>query len=158
VLSITSDVIDFTPSAREGGAILEPRETVMTLPANLLRFALIADAVASGATALLMLAGAGLLSDLLGLPVELMRYAGLALVPFVAFVAFVGTRSDIPRGAATAVIVLNVAWVVGSLALLVSGKVSPTALGHAFVLVQAIAVGVFAELQWIGLRRSTRLA
>lgn len=126
----------------------------ISLPANVLRFSLIADAVASGATALLLAAGAGMLAGLLGLPVELMRYAGLALVPFVAFVAFVGTRRDIPRGAAGAIVVVNFAWVLGSVALLVSGWVAPTVLGYAFVLVQAVAVGVFAELQWIGLRRS----
>ena len=52
----------------------------------------------------------------------------------------------------------NSAWVAGSLALLVSGAVSPTMLGYAFVLVQAVAVGVLAELQWIGLRREARTA
>lgn len=126
----------------------------MSLPANILRLALIADAVASGATAILLLAGAGLLTGPLGLPVELMRYAGLVLVPFVAFVAFVGTRSEISRGAVAAIVVTNFAWVLGSVALLVSGWVSPTVLGYALVLAQAFAVGVFAELQWIGLRRS----
>ena len=86
----------------------------MTIPANLLRLALVADAVASGATGLLMFAGAGLLAGLLGLPDELLRYAGDVLLP--------------------------------------------TMLGYAFVLVQAVAVGVLAELQWIGLRREARTA
>lgn len=129
-----------------------------TLPSNLLRLALIADAAASGATALLMLAGASLIAGLLGLPADLLRYAGLILVPFVAFVAYVGTRPEIPRGAAGAIVVVNFAWVAASVALLVSGAVAPTVLGYAFVLVQAVAVGVLAELQWIGLRRSARLA
>jgi hypothetical protein len=31
--------------------------------------------------------------------------------------------------------------------------VAPTLLGYAFVIAQAIVVGVFAELQFIGLRR-----
>lgn len=130
----------------------------MTLPSNILRFALIADAIASGATGLLMLGGAGFLAGLLGLPVELLRYAGLALLPFVAFVAFVGTRAEISRPAVAAIIVVNAAWVVGSVALLMSGWVAPTALGYAFVLAQAIAVAVLAELQWIGLRREAARA
>ncbi len=125
-----------------------------TMPSSLLRLALIADAAASGATALLMLAGAGLIAGLLGLPVGLLRYAGLILVPFVVFVAYVGTRPEIPRGAAGAIVVVNFAWVAASVALLVSGAVTPTMLGYAFVLVQALAVGVLAELQWIGLRRT----
>ena len=65
-----------------------------------LRFALLADAAASGATGLMMIAGADLLTGLLGLPVALMREAGLLLVPYVALVAFVGTRPRMPHGAA----------------------------------------------------------
>ena len=51
------------------------------------------------------------------------------------------------------IIALNVAWVAGSIGLLMSGTVTPTVLGYAFVIVQAVVVGVFAELQFIGLRR-----
>lgn len=120
---------------------------------NFLRYALLADAVASGATGLLLIAGAGLLEGFLGLPVALMREAGLVLVPYVAFVAWVGTRETISRPAVQAVIALNVLWVLGSAGLLVSGWVVPTLLGYAFVIAQAIVVGVFAELQFIGLRR-----
>ena len=117
-----------------------------------LRFALLADAVASGATGLMMIAGADLLTGLLGLPVALMREAGLLLVPYVVLVAFVGTRQSIPHGAVKAIIALNVAWVAGSAGLLVSGLVAPTVLGYCFVIFQAVVVGVFAELQFIGLR------
>jgi hypothetical protein len=39
------------------------------------------DAAASGATGLLLIAGARWLEDLLGLPVALMREAGLILIP-----------------------------------------------------------------------------
>lgn len=52
----------------------------------------------------------------------------------------------------------NAAWVVASIALLASGLVSPTPFGYVFVLVQAIAVAVFAEAQWLGLRRVTALS
>jgi hypothetical protein len=123
-----------------------------------LRYALLADAVASGATGLLLIAGADLLTGLLGLPVALMREAGLLLVPYVALVAFVGTREAISRPAVQAIIALNVLWVVGSIGLLMSGHVAPTVLGTAFVIAQAIAVGVFAELQVVGLRRTQATA
>jgi hypothetical protein len=119
-----------------------------------LRYALIADAVASGATGALMIAGADLLTGLLGLPVALMRESGLLLVPYVGLVAFVGTRDSIPFTAVKAIIALNVLWVLGSVGLLVGGFVAPTLLGYAFVIVQAIAVGVLAELQIVGLRRT----
>ena len=123
-----------------------------------LRYALIADAVASGATGLMMIAGADLLTGLLGLPVPLMREAGLLLVPYVALVAFVGTRETIPFAAVKVIIALNVLWVLGSVGLLVGGFVAPTLLGYAFVIVQAIAVGVLAELQIMGLRRADTAA
>ena len=119
-----------------------------------LRYAMLADAAASGATGLLMIAGAGLLEGLLGLPTALMREAGLLLVPYVAFVSYVGTRETIARPAVQATIALNVLWVAASVGLLMSGYVAPTALGYAFVILQAVVVGVFAELQLIGLRRS----
>lgn len=118
-----------------------------------LRFALLADAVASGATGLMMIAGADLLTGLLGLSAALMREAGLLLVPYVALVAFVGIRQAIPHGAVKAIIALNIAWVAASVGLLMSGTVAPTVLGYAFVIFQAVVVGVFAELQFIGLRR-----
>ncbi len=123
-----------------------------------LRYALLADAVASGATGLLMIAGADVLTGLLGLPAALMREAGLLLVPYVALVAFVGTRDVIARPAVRAIIGLNVLWVAASIGLLMSGFVAPTLLGYAFVIAQAVAVGLFAELQVIGLRRAQATA
>ena len=35
-----------------------------------------------------------------------------------------------------------------------SGSVSPNLLGYAFIAVHAISTGVFAELQYIGMRKS----
>lgn len=75
-----------------------------------LRFALLGDAIASGATGLIMIAGADLLTGLLGLPVALMRGAGLLLIPYVAFVAFVSTRRNIPHEGVKAIIALNIIW------------------------------------------------
>jgi hypothetical protein len=56
------------------------------------------------------------------------------------------------------VILANVGWVIGSLLLLVAGGLAPNALGAAFVLVQAIAVAVLAELEVIGLNRMPMVA
>ena len=127
----------------------------MTYQSNLfLRYVLFADAVASGATGLLLIAGAGLLEGFLGLPTALMREAGLLLIPYVALVAWVGTRETIARPAVHAVIALNVLWVAANIGLLISGWVAPTMLGYAFVIAQAVVVGVLAELQFIGIRRS----
>ena len=127
-------------------------------PSPFLRKALLLDAAASGATGLLLIAGAGLLDGLLGLPVALMREAGLILVPFVAFVAWVGTRQETSRGAVWAIIAVNALWVIASLGLLVSGWVAPTVLGYAFVIAQAAVVALFGELQHAGLTRPQAMA
>ena len=121
-----------------------------------LRRALILDALASGATGLLMIAGAGLVEGLLGLPAALLRGAGLVLVPYVAFVVYAGTRDTISRSAVWIIIVANVAWAAASALLLVSGWVAPTALGYAFVIAQAVVVALLGELQYMGLRRGLR--
>lgn len=118
----------------------------------LLRYALIGDAVASGATGLLAFAGADLLTDLLGLPVWLLRYAGLALLPYAAFVAWLGTRPHIAPGAVWLVIAINALWALDSVVLAVSGWLAPTALGLAFIAFQAVVVASFAAAQAYALR------
>ena len=123
---------------------------------NFLRRALILDALASGATGLLMIAGAGLVEGLLGLPAALLRGAGLVLVPYVALVVYTGTRETISRSAVWMIIVANVAWAAASTLLLASGWVSPTALGYAFVIAQAVVVALLGEVQYMGLRRGLR--
>jgi hypothetical protein len=121
-------------------------------PNNVLRYALIADAVASGATGLLMAAGARPLSGLLALPEPLLRWAGLGLMPFAILVALAARPVSPPRSAVIAIVVVNALWVVDSFALLASGWVAPNALGTAFVAAQALAVGALAMLQVFGLR------
>jgi hypothetical protein len=121
---------------------------------SFLRRALVADAAISGATGVLMLAGAGLLEQWLGAPAALLRYAGLSLLPFAALVGGLARRERPSRTAVWAVIALNAAWVAGSVLLVVSGSFSLSALGIAFILVQALAVAAFAEMQYVGLRKA----
>jgi hypothetical protein len=122
-----------------------------------LRNALLVDAAASGATGLLMIAGAGLLEGLLGLPATLLRGAGLVLVPYVAFVVWASTRSHIPQGAVWAIIIANAAWAVAS-AFLLMGTLSPTLLGYLFVIGQALVVALLGEVQYVGLKRQSAVA
>jgi len=123
-----------------------------------LRRALLVDAAISAATGLAMILGAGVLHGLLGLPVALLRYAGLSLIPFVALVFHLSRRDSLSRAGVWTVIGLNAVWVAGSVLLLLSGRFEPNALGFAFVLGQAAAVAVFAEMQYVGLRKSTMSA
>jgi hypothetical protein len=125
-------------------------------PSPFLRYALVGDALASGATGFLLALGAGALAGLLGLPEGLMRSAGLILLPYAAVVASLGTRATLSHRAVWAVIALNGIWVADSFMLLASGWVSPTALGYAFVIAQALVVLLFAEAQYLGLRSARR--
>ena len=126
----------------------------MINPSTFLRRALIADAVFSGVAALGFTFGAGAFAPLFNLPETFLRDVGLFLIAYAAFVGWLGTRQAMMKALVLIVIVGNAAWTLGSIALLFSGAVAPNALGMAMVMAQAIATGVFAELQFIGLRKS----
>lgn len=124
-----------------------------------LRRVLLADAATCVATGTLLAFGAGFLSTLFALPDALLREAGIALFPIAAFIAFTATRKQLSPSMVWMVITGNAIWVAGSIGLVLSGWVSPNRLGEAFVIAQAIAVAVLAELEFFGMRRSlTRLA
>ena len=126
----------------------------MIYPSLFLRRALIADAVFSGVAALGFTFGAGPFAALFNLPEVFLREVGLFLIAYAAFVGWLGMRQAMVKALVLLVIVGNAAWTLGSIALLFSGSVSPNALGTIMVVAQAIATGVFAELQFIGLRKS----
>lgn len=123
-----------------------------------LRRALVLDAAVSGVAAFAMLAGANVLAPLLGLPSALMFWAGAACVPFVALLVVVARRRSVHRLVLLDIVALNALWVIGSLYLLGSGLVAPTALGTAFVLVQTAAVGLFLVLQLAAFRSGSTAA
>jgi hypothetical protein len=153
--SMTCEVID--PRRDPAHARSHPNQTWrndMIHPSLLLRRAIQADALVSGAMAALLSVGAGTLAPLLSLPELLLREAGLFLIFYAALVGWLGSRALMPKLLVIAVVAGNALWVLGSVALLFSGAVAPNLLGIGFVLMQAIAVGVFAELQFMGLRRS----
>lgn len=120
----------------------------------LLRQALLADAATSAACGLLMALAAGPMSGILGLPEPLLRVAGIVLLPYAAFIGWLGLREQIQRPVAWAVVIGNAVWAADSFLLLASGWVEPTRAGYAFVIAQALAVLMYAEFQYVGLRRS----
>jgi hypothetical protein len=127
----------------------------MTNPSVFLRRAILADAIFSGVSAVLLTFGAGALAPLLNLPEPLLLETGLFLIAYAALVGWLGTRQSMPKALVMIVIAGNAAWTLASIALLFSGAVTPNLLGEAFVAAQAIVVGALAELQYIGLRRSS---
>lgn len=130
-------------------------------PSLFLRRVLQLDAAATGATGLLLLGGTSLLQSLLNLPAPLMIYAGVFCVAWAVTLGLASLKDEISSGFVWTIIVANIAWVIGSAALLLSGYVSPTWLGYAFVIAQALAVDIFAGLQIFAMwkqGKSTRVA
>ncbi len=119
---------------------------------GLLRRVLWLDAVTCAAMGILMSLAASPLAALTNLPTALLTYAGLALFPVAAFIALIGSRVAIPAAGVWIVVLGNAAWSLASLALLADQRVSPNTLGIAFVLIQAVAVALLAELEYIGLK------
>ena len=119
-----------------------------------LRWVLFIDAATCVATGLLMMVGSGALDQFLGLPTELLRYAGVSLLPFAAFLVYLAMRESFSRSMVWAVILLNALWTVDSLLLLLTGWVDPTELGYLFVVAQALGVAMLAGLEYVGLRKS----
>ena len=120
----------------------------------ILRNALLLDGLLSGVTGLLLVLAAGWLGAFLELPRLLLLVAGSAALPFAALLVWLSNRAEISRQAIWAVIAVNAVWVIDSLLLLVIGWVSPNLFGYAFVIAQALAIGLLAELQWFGLKHS----
>lgn len=119
-----------------------------------LRLVLKLDAVATGAVGLLSVAAGSALDGRLGLPLALLLLVGLFLLAYAAFIWIIGSRPNVNRSATWTAVVINLAYVAGCVAVVAASPFSLTALGVAFVLVQAAAVALFAALQALGLCRS----
>lgn len=110
------------------------------------------DAVASGATGLLLAFGSGPLQDLLGLNAAVTQPAGLFLVAWALGVAALALQVRPSRPLVMAVIAVNALWAVESVMTLMLGWLQPNMLGVAFVIAQAAVVAGFAALQAFAVR------
>lgn len=115
-----------------------------------LRTVLALDAASCLAMAVPLLAVPAMLSAWFGLPQALLFWAGLLLLPCAALMIGLAAVRRPHTGLTRLVIAGNVAWVLASL--VVPVVLSPTALGLAFVLVQAAAVLALLLLEQRALR------
>jgi hypothetical protein len=129
--------------------------TSFNTPSPLLRRALLTDATLTAIAGIALVLAAGPLGTFLELPAAVLRIAGVIFIPFAAFAGWLGTRSRVRRTLVFVVIALNALWAVESVLLLLSGWVETTLLGECFVGGQALIVAVLAEVEFLGLRRST---
>ena len=125
---------------------------------NFLRYVLFADAATCVVCGLLLSIGGAFLRNIVNLPLELMLYAGLSLFPFAAFLVYAATRKSLSKPVVWLIIGLNLLWTIDSFLLLISGYVAPTTFGYIFVIFQAAGVLLFADLEFIGLRKAEVIA
>ncbi|NRQ36567.1 hypothetical protein HII36_32745 [Nonomuraea sp. NN258] len=131
--------------------------TALTVTADrtkFLRLALAADAVVTGGNGLIYLAFAGPVGELLGPDAGLLRGIGVFLLVYGAAVGLLAGRRAISPAATRAVIALNIAWTLGSIAAVITGVAGFTTLGAIWAVAQALVVAGFAELQIMGLRKA----
>lgn len=97
------------------------------------------------------------LAELLGVSAPaLLAAVGAGLVLYAAGLFWTARRQPIPGGAAWAAVVMDLGWVLGSVALIELGILS--SLGTGLVALVAAAVLVFAVLQLVGLKQTMRAA
>jgi hypothetical protein len=134
---------------------LAGEEDTMT-ETRLLRKTLTVNAIATALSGVALTVGAVPLAPLFGLPGPLpMAAFGLALVGFALYVWRV-RREPVDLAQARAVFIMDVAYVIASLALIVAWPQALSWLGRIGVGLMADVVAVFALLEFVGLRRARR--
>ena len=124
-------------------------------PTLFLKRILLLDAASCLAMGLMLLIGAGYLTQLFAIDRTVLILAGAILVPTGLFMGWVASRVPAAPALVGLIIAGNILWVAESFALL-GQTPGATAIGSAFVIAQAVAVGVLALLETVGLLRLRR--
>jgi hypothetical protein len=103
------------------------------------------DAVTCLGAGALMAFAAGPLATLTALDSDLLHLAGLALFPVAGLFFFMSRMAVLPRWLVQFAVIGNIAWVAGSLVVLMVG--GGNVLGNLFVMAQALAVSVLSALE-----------
>jgi hypothetical protein len=149
-MAMTCQVIDWPHAPAESAATFNQGAAMHPFPSPaVLRAVLWADAASGAATAVLQLSMTDALAQWLGLP---LLASGAVLWLFVALAASLASRPLVPPAGLKLLVIGNWAWVAGCVVLLLAGTAGTT-LGQAYLVLQAVAVAVLAELQWLALKR-----
>ncbi|WP_433663315.1 hypothetical protein ACQPW1_14985 [Nocardia sp. CA-128927] len=128
--------------------------TQPTLSTDFLRTALRVDGWGTGAFGVVMLAGAVVLRDLLGLPTAWSIPFGVAMLGGALVLLLIAGAPEIPCCQACAVVAVNALSAIGMVVLTLSGLIDLTGLGIAFMFIGAAVVAIFATVEFAGLRRA----
>ncbi|MFE7745509.1 hypothetical protein [Nocardia sp. NPDC057455] len=121
--------------------------------AAFLRSALRVDGWSTGIFGGVLLAGAEMLRDPLGLPVGWSIAFGVVMVGGALALLTIARRPVVSARHARAVVAINALSAGGMIVLAGANVLALTGLGVAFLLVGAAAVALFAGLEFAGLRR-----
>jgi hypothetical protein len=130
------------------------QQTLPQIRPNLLRRALLGNAIFSVLTGFFLLFDATPIGAALGVGNPLvLQVMGALIVLFAAEVAWIALREPLNRQHAQIILALDVAWVVASAIVLLLGLLPFTSAGQWGFVIVADIVACFAILEWIGLRR-----
>ena len=134
------------------GCHLKEPDMPVTSSVNFMRFVLWADAISCLACGLLQVSLTTVLSERLGLPAALLAGTGLFLLLYGAAVGFLATRIRVPNVIVWLLIAGNMAWALACIAFLLGAVAELTLFGKGYVVLQASAVAILAQLQYAALR------
>ncbi len=127
----------------------------ITAHSNVLRRALQANGLFSVLSGVVLAVSPAQVSSFLGLDMPgLINFLGAGLIGFAVALFWLAAEPRIRRSLALTVILLDIAWVVGSILLLINDIVSFTSHGMWAIAIVSGIVAVFAALQSYGLHRS----
>ena len=119
---------------------------------KLLRMALLGNAIFSTMSGLTLLAAEKPVVQILGLPGGTQLFSlGVGLLVFALILILFARKAPIKPSNAWIVVILDVAWIIGSYLLLFVAPLSTS--GKWVVGVVAEVVLIFALVQWLGIRR-----
>ncbi len=122
---------------------------------RLLRLSLAGNAVFSILSGLTFALGSSALASSFGLaPAWILLVVGIGLLGFAANVGWLASRPTIPLAGAMTIVFGDLAWVVGTIPLVMAGVLNGT--GNIAAGVIADVVLAFALLQYLGVRRVRR--
>jgi hypothetical protein len=123
--------------------------------ADLLRTALLANCIFSGLSGIILLFGSNRLSGFFGLHMPtILLGAGALLLVYAAALFLNARRVTVCQTEASIAVLVNVAWIVGSVGLLFVGSLSTV--GNWTVTIAANIVLLFAVFQFYAIRRLRR--
>lgn len=110
------------------------------------------DAVLCALFSGLLLLTAPWLADATDLPVSLLRGASTFLIARTAFLVYASRQPVISRSTIAFIVLVNVAWVLGSVFVIVANGIEQNGFGTAFVLFQSLGVLLLAMGQYLRLK------